>query len=78
MSVLEQIVCETQKLHQKFHRPHSSWVISQNVQNFVLVNNPITAWPAKIFANVKVKMYYKPAICTCVPVTLFSIAQHYI
>ena len=49
---MKQIVSETQKWYQIFTRPHDSWVIDQNVQNIVLIENTRTSWPTKILMSV--------------------------
>ena len=48
INILKQIVWETQKWHENFSTPSGSWVIDQNMQNSVLLNNSWTTWPKKI------------------------------
>ena len=51
LTILTQIVQETQKWHWTFSRPSSSWVIDQNMQNIVLINNSRTALSTKILMS---------------------------
>ena len=46
VGILKQIVWETKKMHWDFRRPHSSWLVGQDVQVFVLISN-LTTQPAK-------------------------------
>ena len=41
MSILKQIVWETQKLHQNFNRPSGSWIIDQNISKPILSQEPL-------------------------------------
>ena len=49
ISLLKQIVWETQNWHSNCSRPTGSWVIDQNAQNIVLMNNSRTARPTNIW-----------------------------
>ena len=48
ISTLKQIVWETQKWHHNFSR---WWLIDQNVQNIVWINNSQTSWPTKFLVQ---------------------------
>ena len=45
MIILKQIVKETQKWHYIFSRHSGSWIIDQNMQHLILINNSrTTCW----------------------------------